>query len=112
MKLNVRFEENHAIIDIEGRMTIDKDYRKLDLLGHHALQQGYKHIILDLKSTQMMDSSGLGELVRFRKEIMSKGGLIILVTGKESIPQILLETSGLSHKFTIVHKLSDALSKV
>ena len=63
----------------EARMILDK---KIDLSNSHLMKekflkllgQGHINIILDFSQVKMIDSSGLGKILLFQKELREKGG--------------------------------------
>ena len=68
----------------EARMILDE---KIDLSNSHLMKekflelsgQGYINIILDFTQVKMIDSSGVGKLLLFQKELREKNGSLKIV---------------------------------
>ena len=79
----------------------------LDHAVHDALRTSH-HLILDLAQVNFIDSSGLGVLVRARRDATSLGGSVALVRPPPAVQKILVGTQ-LQQSFTVFSRLDDAL---
>ena len=66
-------------------------------------------IILDMSTAEYLDSSALGALVTFMKDVKSAGGKLVLCSVSRNI-RTLLKLSRLDSIFTIVETLDQALA--
>jgi anti-sigma B factor antagonist len=75
------------------------------------LQKGSNRVLLNLREVDMIDSAGLGELVRTHATIRSHGGRLKLVSPGKSA-QELLRLTKLDRVFEIEVDESTALSSI
>ena len=79
MKITARHYDPVVILDLEGKLTIgegDVDLRHAIL---ELLDEGCRAIVLNFKNLRVMDSSGLGELMRCRTTCASRGAELKLL---------------------------------
>lgn len=62
-----------------------------------ALQNNSSHLLLDLEHIQYIDSTGLGTIAHFARQLQEKDGAIFIVCDKPQIKKIF-EVSGLEGK--------------
>ena len=65
-------------------------------------------LILDMQGAQRIDSSGIGELIKARNDIIQRGGQVVLM-GVHSRIERLINISGLQEYFPIAVSVSDAI---
>jgi anti-anti-sigma factor len=65
-------------------------------------------LILDVKGVRGIDSSGIGELIKARNDIIQRGGQIVLM-GVNSRIERLIDLSGLHNYFPIALSVDDAI---
>jgi len=65
-------------------------------------------LILDVKGIKGIDSSGIGELIKARNDIIKRGGQVVLI-GVNSRIERLIDISGLHNYFPIVSSVEDAV---
>ncbi len=65
-------------------------------------------LILDVKGVKGIDSSGIGELIKARNDIIRRGGQVVLM-GVNSRIERLIEISGLHNYFPIALSVDDAI---
>jgi anti-anti-sigma factor len=65
-------------------------------------------LILDVKGIKGIDSSGIGELIKARNDIIKRGGRLVLI-GVNSRIERLIDISGLHNYFPIVSSEAEAL---
>lgn len=99
-RLILRIEE--ARVD----MVVARQFRET-LATYIDTDQG-KTIILDMARAEYFDSSALGALVAFMKEVKAGGGNLILCNISRNI-RTLLKLSRLDSIFTIAENLEQAL---
>lgn len=89
MKIRTREEEGVIIVDLEGKLVIgDGDVELRDEVGD-ILDRGTKKILLNLGGVKMMDSSGLGELVRCKATANEQEAVIRLVHVEDKVQEVL-----------------------
>lgn len=65
-------------------------------------------LILDVNGVKGIDSSGVGELIKARNDIIKRGGQVVLM-GVNSRIERLIEISGLHNYFPIALSIDDAV---
>jgi len=88
-------------------MVIARKFR--ENLAELARTEEGKVIILDMEKTEYFDSSALGALVAFMKEVKGAGGRLILCNASRNI-RTLLKLSRLDSIFTIAETMDEALN--
>lgn len=121
MGITVRQQGSARIIELRGEFTLAGEVlaQPLDLSGHRLsdlgdtlrrlLDQGCRHIVLDLGQVTFLDSAGLGELIACRKRTLDKGGDILLLRPRGKVRD-LLEMLHLTRVFRIFDEEGPALA--
>lgn len=88
MKITTREEEGVLILDLVGKLVIgDGDVELRDEV-RDALDKGNK-LLLNLQGVKMMDSSGLGELIRCKATAANRDATIKLLHVEDKVQEIL-----------------------
>ena len=72
-----------------------------------AIEQGSRHLIVDLTQLEFLDSTGLGVLIGAHRRLAEHDGSLRLVVADGSIAR-LLNITGLIGVFTVYSNLEDA----
>lgn len=89
MKIGMRIEEEIAILSLVGRLTIGEGDVILRQDVQDLLKEGRKKILLNLGGVKMMDSSGLGELLRAKTDARRVGAEIKLLHVEDKVQEVL-----------------------
>ena len=91
MKINTRRdrEEGVSIVKLEGKLTIGEGDVQLREEIKDLLDDGVKKILINLQGVKMMDSSGLGELVRVRASATSAEAAVKLLHVEDKVQEVL-----------------------
>lgn len=91
MKITTRRdrEEGVVIVDLEGKLTIGEGDVQLREEIRELLGDGKKKILVNMQGVKMMDSSGLGELVRTRESAQNAGATIKLLHVEDKVQEVL-----------------------
>ncbi len=91
MKIKTRRdrEEGVHIVDLEGKLTIGEGDVQLREEIKDLLDDGAKKILINMKGVKMMDSSGLGELVRTRASATAAEATIKLLHVEDKVHEVL-----------------------
>lgn len=108
MQINVRDDEGVVILDLDGRLTIGDGDVKLREAVREQLEAGSKKLILNLKGVKMMDSSGLGELIRCKESAAEEDATIKLLHVEDKVQEVL-EMTRLIGVFDSYNEETDAL---
>ena len=77
MELEERMAGDVAIVKVTGDITLNKGGdAMLKDKAQSLLQQGHKHLLVDLIGVSYVDSAGLGELVQAYATTKNRGGAI------------------------------------
>lgn len=92
MKINIVEKYTAVVIEIKGDITgTAKDQEFSDTL-HKLISEGKKNIIIDLKETGFVNSSGLGMLISGYTTVKNGGGDLKLANLTEKIESLLVIT--------------------
>jgi anti-sigma B factor antagonist len=100
MQTATRHVNGATVIDISGRITLGEGNVLLREMVRELMENGDRHIVLNLAEVQYMDSSGLGELVKTHTTVRNKGGQLRLVNLNNRVNE-LLQMTRLSAVFDI-----------
>ena len=91
MKITTRRdrEEGVTIVDLVGKLTIGEGDVQLRDEIKELLGDGKKKILINMHGVKMMDSSGLGELVRTRASAQDVGAMIKLLHVEDKVQEVL-----------------------
>ncbi len=90
MKINTRQEvEGVTVLELHGKLIIGEGDVQLREAFREAVDGENKKILLDLKGVKMLDSSGLGELVRTRATAASAGATVKLLHVEYKVQEVL-----------------------
>jgi anti-sigma B factor antagonist len=92
MTISERAVDGVTILDIEGDLTLGAGADRLRDKVRSLLQQGQKHILVNLASVPYMDSAGLGELVQTFATTNKQGGTLKLLHLTKRLHDLLLIT--------------------
>lgn len=92
MKLTQRHRNGVLVLEPQGKITIGRG----DIALRHAVDEGMaagaRRILIDLKKTASMDSSGIAELVAAQAAVKAEGGELKLLNLPPKIQDVLSVT--------------------
>src|ERR1700747_1990376 len=77
-----------SLVDVSGRLTSFEVGALGDSI-ERLLEQGRKNIVLNLRSLQYLDSSGIGELARIYTSVIKQSGQMKVVGLSARVEEIL-----------------------
>ncbi len=89
MDINVRKRSKVQVVQLRGPLRLGAAVDGLRKILEQALGDGDSHIVLNLAEVAMIDSSGVGLLVRFLATSKQRGGNIKLVQPSKFAVQTL-----------------------
>ncbi len=89
MKMAMRQRQGVTILQPKGKITIGAGDVALRDAVHEALDAGAKNILINLRETTTMDSSGIGELVSAYTTVTNRGGKLRLLHLPPKVQDIL-----------------------
>jgi anti-sigma B factor antagonist len=109
MKANVRHHGKVTVIDLSGKVTIGEGDVKLGQAIGALLDEGRKHLVLNLGGVSYMDSAGIGELVACYKRAAERGATLKLLNPNGKVQDLLILTK-LQEIFDIYQDEREALT--
>lgn len=67
-----------VVLELTGRITMGPDCWQIEKEVGQLLSQNQKHIILDLSGISIVDSTGIGQIVRCLSKLKTSGGSLRL----------------------------------
>jgi anti-sigma B factor antagonist len=92
LNANVRFVNGIAVVDLEGRLTLDAAGERLRDQLIQLFEDGSSRILLNLSAVQHADSGGLGDLVAAYAALTRRGGNVKLTQPPGKIRTMLRMT--------------------
>src|SRR6266403_4403061 len=110
-ELNIRERQagDVTVLDMDGRITIGEGSVALRGAVRRLLEEGKKHILLNLAGVGYIDSSGIGELVSSFTAINKDGGQLKLLNLTQKLRDLLTITKLLT-VFDVYESEADALN--
>jgi anti-sigma B factor antagonist len=101
-----------AIVELEGRFTINDQPGMLKEAVADAVRRGAKHVLLDLAGVRYIDSTRLGELIAAHVTVSRQGGRLKLVATPDRIRELLTIAGldGIFERFATVEDAERALA--
>ncbi len=92
MKATTRTVDGVQIISLQGKITIGAGDTQLREVILKSIEEGHKHICLDMSEVTALDSSGIGELVGAYTTVTNRGGKLKLLHLPTKISNLLQVT--------------------
>jgi anti-sigma B factor antagonist len=95
------------VIEVEGQIDLYSapDFKERTL---GVIDQGKKHLVVDLSGVSFIDSTGLSVLIGALKRLRLMDGRLVIVAVDGDIRRIF-EITGLDQRFTLCRRREDAL---
>jgi anti-sigma B factor antagonist len=90
MKVKTYVNDGIEIVELRGKFLGGVDTGELDEKLYALLGRSVKGVVLDLGSTDWMNSSGLAILLHHYKKFQDNGGELVLANLTKSIEKILV----------------------
>lgn len=92
MTVSERAVDGVTILDVSGSVTLNDGSDQLRDKVKSVLQDGKKHLLVNLSQVGYMDSAGLGELVQAYSTVAKQGGSLKLVNPTKRLTDLLVIT--------------------
>ena len=96
MDLNLRANGKVTILDLQGNLTIGAAEETLRQRVEELVTDNQKYLLINLDNVPMIDSSGIGSLVKSFTHAKNKGGKLKLLKPSRLAQQLLSITGLLS----------------
>lgn len=87
--LNYRQIGDVTVVDVAGRIDMGGGSKSLNMVITQLIREGRRKIILNLKETEYIDSSGFGELVSTLTRISNHEGELRLLGLTKQVRELL-----------------------
>jgi anti-sigma B factor antagonist len=92
MEIRSSRSEGRAHLELHGELDIGAA-PQLDRAVDEALGDGCREFVLDLGATTLLDSAGLGALIRAAREVDARKGTMAVVSPPGSEARVVIEMS-------------------
>jgi anti-sigma B factor antagonist len=93
MEIRSSTSDGTARLELHGELDIGSA-PKLDEAVERALGAGCREVVLDLGATTLLDSSGLGALIRVARTVDAREGRMAVLSPPGSEARVVIEMSG------------------
>ena len=108
MQIDERTVGNIKVLDVTGQITMGQGNTEFKDKIHSMVNQGHKHILVNLGGVSYVDSAGLVELVAAFTTVSRVGGKLKLVNMTKKMNDLLAITK-LSNVFETFDKEQEAV---
>ena len=102
--IGIHYLEDIASVDVRGKFIKGQGGFQLQMLISKVLLAGTTKIILNLSEVPMVDSMGIGEIVRAFTTVQEAGGILKLVGLTERVYGALQITPSSQKRVSVVHR--------
>lgn len=85
--VSVRKQGEAVIVDINGRLTLGEPVDSFRAAWSDALANGAGTVVLNLEGVTMIDSSGIGTMIRCHSAVAQAGGRVKIVAANNTVRQ-------------------------
>ena len=89
MEIDVRTQDRVKIVTLKGKMSLGTALDRVNGTMTDLMNSGESRFVMDLQDVPMIDSSGIGLLVRFLTAAKQKGGSLKLLNPSKFALQTL-----------------------
>jgi anti-sigma B factor antagonist len=89
IRATARVVETVAVVDVSGQITLGDGSALLRKTIRELLEEGHKHILLNLGDVNYIDSAGIGELVSGFTTVRNRGGELKLLNLSRRVRDVL-----------------------
>jgi anti-sigma B factor antagonist len=111
MKISEQAHGGPAILDLKGDPLGEDDALQLKQKVYSLIQDGVRHVILNLKDVRHINSAGLGGLVCVMTALRKVGGDVFLAQTGANVSRILSITQ-LNKIFESYNTVEDAVGRL
>lgn len=109
MDIELRSQEQVKLVKLRGKLALGESVDRLRETFEDLMQSGSSRIVLDLSEVPMVDSSGIGLLVKALTSAKQLGGAIRLLNPSKFTVQTL-KMIGLLNRFEVFNDQQQAVA--
>ncbi len=84
-----QFEPDITGISCSGRFTLGTRLSETEAMIHSLIEQGVRKLVLDLTHVDVVDSAGLGIIIRVSGEVNERGGRLRIAGPHDQVKRLL-----------------------
>ena len=89
MEIDIKNLDKYTLVKLSGSLDL-YNVGNLKKQMHSILEEsGVSYLVLDLKDTEYMDSSGIALMAHMRKKMLAKNGKFVLLKVGEGVIQVM-----------------------
>lgn len=105
LAIDVHIQDGWTVVALTGDVDVATSFAMRAAIGHDWIGRG---VVVDLTGVAFIDSTGLGDLLISREQVMRQKGAFRIVT-RGALMQRVLQITGLDEVFDIADTLARAL---
>ena len=90
MNIKVESQGNRRIVRIEGKITFEHCPLFQGRLDSIIKEKGVREVAIDFNRVPFIDSSGIGEVIRFFKRMRGIGGDVVLINPNKKLHDLFI----------------------
>ena len=106
LQVTHRRDGDVGILDVNGEVRLEIG-SKVQSTGRTLLDEGVRHLVVDLGGVTFMDSASLGVLIELNELTSQQNGKLVLCDVSEAVQRVLLH-AGLEGRFAVADSAEDA----
>ena len=110
MKVLVTSNRSVSVVHASGRLTLGDGEDVLVGRVRDLLEDGERRLVLHLDGLTILDSAGVGEIVRCYKEADERGAVLKIALASGGLVHHLFKRSGLDHALELFEVEDDAVA--
>jgi len=110
LETSTRNVKGYVVLDVAGEVDVYTAPNFKEAL-HKVIDDGQRHLIVNMEQVTYMDSSGFGTLLGALKRVRSDGGTVNLVKVSGAIDR-MLNITRLNTIFNVLPSVEDAITKL
>jgi len=87
MSTRLKTQGTTAVLEVEGKLALGDNLDEFRAKWSDALASGVRDLVVNLEKVPMVDSSGIGSLIRCHSAITAVGGRLKLASAGEMVRQ-------------------------
>lgn len=87
MALSKKISGDAVVLVLDGKLSIGPSVEAFRNAWMDAVRDGAKHIVIDLSHVPIVDSSGIGSMIRCNSSLAANGGKVKIVGAADIVRQ-------------------------
>ena len=87
MSTRLKTQGTTAVLEVEGKLALGDNLDEFRAKWSDALATGVRDLVVNLEKVPMVDSSGIGSLIRCHSAVSAAGGKLKIVAATNTVMQ-------------------------